>query len=150
QLVAIHISVQRERRTRDQRAVWLDLAESAGRTPDCGPPLCRCGGAAPGCRVRVSCALGGAASCTADSGGRMKITDMEIITFRTRADRFQHGVRYPSTELLQTITCIQTDAGVTGYYIGGGSHGDQDGLKPDDREMLLGRIRSLIVGQDPL
>ena len=80
----------------------------------------------------------------------MKITDLEIIAFRTRADRFSHGVCYPKTELLQTITCIHTDVGVTGYYVGGGAHGDQEGLKPDDREMLLGRIRSLIVGQDPL
>jgi L-alanine-DL-glutamate epimerase-like enolase superfamily enzyme len=79
----------------------------------------------------------------------VKITDLKIVPFRTHADRFQHGVRYPNTELIQTVTCIETDAGVTGYYLGGGTHGDQEGLKPDDREVLLGRIRSLIVGQDP-
>ena len=79
----------------------------------------------------------------------MKITDLRIIAFRTRADRFRHGVRYPNTELVQTLTCVDTDAGVTGYYLGGGAHGDQEGLKPDDRDVLLGRIRSLIVGQDP-
>jgi L-alanine-DL-glutamate epimerase-like enolase superfamily enzyme len=79
----------------------------------------------------------------------MKITDLKITTFRTHADRFQHGQLYPRTELVQTLTSIDTDAGVTGYYFGGGAHGDQEGLKPDDREFLLGRIRSLLVGQDP-
>jgi L-alanine-DL-glutamate epimerase-like enolase superfamily enzyme len=80
----------------------------------------------------------------------VKISDLRIIPFRSHADRFRNGVAFPHTELVQTVTCIDTDEGVSGYYFGGGAHGDQEGLKPDDREVLLGRIRSLIVGQDPL
>jgi hypothetical protein len=41
----------------------------------------------------------------------------EIIPFRTRADRFQHGNPYPKTELVQTVTCMETDAGISGYYL---------------------------------
>jgi L-alanine-DL-glutamate epimerase-like enolase superfamily enzyme len=79
----------------------------------------------------------------------VKITDLKITTFRTQADRFRHGVLYPKAELVQTVTTIETDAGVSGYYFGGGAHGDQEGLKPDDQEMLLGRLRALILDQDP-
>ena len=79
----------------------------------------------------------------------MKITDLTIVPFKTHADRFRNGVASPNTELMQTVTCIETDAGLTGYYLGGGAHGDQEGLSPDDRELLLRRIRSLILGQDP-
>jgi L-alanine-DL-glutamate epimerase-like enolase superfamily enzyme len=79
----------------------------------------------------------------------VKITDLKITPFRTQADRFQHGQLYPQSELVQTLTSIETDAGITGYYFGGGAHGDQEGLKPDDRQFLLSRIRSLIIGQDP-
>lgn len=79
----------------------------------------------------------------------VKITDLKIICFRTHADRFRHGTLYPNTELMQTVTCIETDAGLGGYYFGGGAHGDQEGLKADDRDVLLGRLRSLILGQDP-
>jgi L-alanine-DL-glutamate epimerase-like enolase superfamily enzyme len=78
----------------------------------------------------------------------VKITDLKITPFRTHADRFRHGVLYPGAELVQTLTSIETDAGITGYYFGGGAHGDQEGLKPDDQAALLGRLRSLIVGQD--
>jgi L-alanine-DL-glutamate epimerase-like enolase superfamily enzyme len=80
----------------------------------------------------------------------VKITDLRIVSFRSYADRFRLGVAEPRTELVQTVTCIDTDEGVSGYYFGGGAHGDQEGLKPDDRDLLLGRIRSLIIGQDPL
>ncbi|MBV9356367.1 MAG: enolase [Chloroflexi bacterium] len=79
----------------------------------------------------------------------MKITDLKIVPFVTHADRFRNGQAYPNTELLQTLTSIETDTGAVGYYFGGGSHGDQEGLHADDRELLLGRIRSLLIGQDP-
>ena len=49
-----------------------------------------------------------------------------------------------------TVVTIETDAGITGTYLGGGSHGDQEGLGPDDQQLLLGRLRALLVGQDPL
>jgi len=80
----------------------------------------------------------------------MKITDITIQSFRSYADRFQHGVYKPKQELTQTITAIETDDGVSGYYLGGGSHGDQEGLSADDQRLLLGRIKNLLVGQDPL
>jgi L-alanine-DL-glutamate epimerase-like enolase superfamily enzyme len=81
----------------------------------------------------------------------VKITDIKITTFRTHADRWDwgHGALLPRTELRQTVTCVETDAGVTGYYFGGGSHGDQDGLNIVDQQLLTGRIRSLLLGQDP-
>src|SRR5206468_3175772 len=81
----------------------------------------------------------------------MKITDIKIVPFRTHADRWDngHGQPKPRTELMQTLASIETDAGATGYYLGGGAHGDQEGLSSDDQRLLLGRIRSLIVGQDP-
>ncbi|HET7714176.1 MAG TPA: enolase C-terminal domain-like protein [Bauldia sp.] len=81
----------------------------------------------------------------------MKITDIRVISFRTHADRWDmgHGVPKPRTELMQTVSIIDTDEGVSGYYFGGGSHGDQEGLNVVDQALLLGRIRSLIIGQDP-
>jgi len=79
----------------------------------------------------------------------VKITDLKIVPFVTHADRFHNGQAFPNTELVQTLTSIETDTGAAGYYFGGGSHGDQEGLHADDRELLLGRIRSLLVGQDP-
>ena len=74
----------------------------------------------------------------------MKITDIQIVPFRTHADRFKNGRPSPHTELLQTVTRIVTDEGAEGYYFGGGAHGDQEGLLPDDRAVVLGRIRSLL------
>ncbi len=79
----------------------------------------------------------------------MKITDVQIVPFRTHADRFRNGQPFPRTELVQTLTRVVTDEGAEGYYFGGGAHGDQEGLLPDDRALLLGRIRSLLIGQDP-
>ena len=80
----------------------------------------------------------------------MKITDVKIVSFRTFADRFRAGTPQPHQELVQTLTSVETDTGVTGYYLGGGSHGDQEGLSADDQQLLLGRLRSLLLGQDPL
>jgi L-alanine-DL-glutamate epimerase-like enolase superfamily enzyme len=80
----------------------------------------------------------------------VKITDLKIISFKTYADRFGAGTPKPHQELVQTLTSIETDTGVTGYYLGGGSHGDQEGLSSDDQKLLLGRLRALLVGQDPL
>jgi L-alanine-DL-glutamate epimerase-like enolase superfamily enzyme len=82
----------------------------------------------------------------------LKITDVKIVSFMTHADRFDtgHAQPKPHTELVQTLASIETDVGVSGYYFGGGSHGDQEGLRADDQNLLLGRIRSLLLGQDPL
>ena len=82
----------------------------------------------------------------------MKITDIRVTPFRTQVDRWDigHGRPMPRTEIVQTVTCIETDESVAGYFFGGGSHGDQDGLGIDDRQIILGPIRELLVGQDPL
>ncbi len=49
----------------------------------------------------------------------MKITDVKIVSFRTFADRFRAGTPQPHQELVQTVTSIETDTGVSGYYLGG-------------------------------
>lgn len=82
----------------------------------------------------------------------MKITDIRVETFRTHADRWDigHARLIPQAEVLQSILTIDTDEGVQGYYFGGGAkHGDQEGLNAVERELILGRIRNLLVGQDP-
>ncbi|WP_226781604.1 enolase C-terminal domain-like protein [Oceaniglobus trochenteri] len=81
----------------------------------------------------------------------MKITDVRVITFRTHADRWDigHGRLLPNAEVTQTVTCIDTDEGLSGYFLGGGKHGDQDGLNVVEAGLLTGRIRELLLGQDP-
>lgn len=82
----------------------------------------------------------------------MKISDIKIKTFRTYADRWDtgHARPVPKADLLQTVLTIETDEGVSGHYFGGGSHGDAEGLNIVDQQMILSRIKALIVGQDPL
>ena len=60
----------------------------------------------------------------------MKISDIKITTFKTYADRWDtgHAKPIPRADLMQTVLAIETDEGVTGYYFGGGSHGDAEGL----------------------
>ena len=79
----------------------------------------------------------------------MKITDIKITPFRIHVDRFRNATPAPRTELVQTLTTIVTDEGVEGYYLGGGAHGDQDGLVPASRDLILGRIKSMLVDQNP-
>src|SRR5258708_13559575 len=81
---------------------------------------------------------------------KVKSRDVKMVAFRTVGDRFRAGTPQPHQELVQTVTSIETDTGVSGYYLGGGSHGDQEGLSADDQKLLLGRLRSLLLGQDPL
>jgi len=82
----------------------------------------------------------------------VKISDIRIKTFRTYADRWDigHALLVPRADLLQTVLAIETDEGVTGYYFGGGSHGDAEGLNFVDQQMIRGRILPLLRGQDPL
>ncbi|MBC7740515.1 MAG: enolase [Candidatus Saccharibacteria bacterium] len=82
----------------------------------------------------------------------MKITDIRIKSFRTYADRWDvgHALPIPKAEMLQTVLAIETDEGVTGYYLGGGSHGDAEGLNVVDQQLIRGRILPLLKGQDPL
>jgi L-alanine-DL-glutamate epimerase-like enolase superfamily enzyme len=80
----------------------------------------------------------------------MKITDLQVIPFRVPRRPFQNGGALgPETTVVQTLTRVLTDEGAEGYYLGGHGHGDQDGLTADERATLEGRIRSLVVGQDP-
>ena len=75
----------------------------------------------------------------------MKIVDLQVIPFRVRRRAFHRGELLPEDEIIQTLTKIVTDEGAEGYYLGGHGHGDQDGLHADDREVLEGRIKSLLV-----
>ena len=56
----------------------------------------------------------------------------------------------PETETIQTLTRISTDEGPEGYYLGGRGHGDQDGLLADQRAVLEGRIKALVLGLSTL
>ena len=82
----------------------------------------------------------------------MKITDIRFKTFRTWADRWDNGHALPikGGELRQTLLVVDTDEGVSGYYLGGGAHGDAEGLNVADQDVVLHRIKPLLVGQDPL
>jgi L-alanine-DL-glutamate epimerase-like enolase superfamily enzyme len=79
----------------------------------------------------------------------MKIADVEVIPFRVPRVPFRNGKLLAEQTVVQTLTKIVTDEGAEGYYLGGRGHGDQDGLLPDDRAALRGRMRSMLVGQDP-
>ena len=81
----------------------------------------------------------------------MKITDVKIICFKSYADRFEIGQAkpLPKQEINQTLTIIETDEEVCGYFFGGGLHGDQDGLGPSEQQIILGRVKNLLIDQDP-
>jgi len=79
----------------------------------------------------------------------MKIVDLKVIPFRLKRVPFHNGKLLPEVEIVQTLTRIITDEGAEGYYFGGSGHGDQDGLNTSQRATMEGRIRSLIVGEDP-
>ena len=79
----------------------------------------------------------------------MKIVDLQVIPFRVLRSSYQNGQLIPQVEVVQTLTKILTDEGAEGYYFGGSGHGDQDGLSAGQRAALTGRIRSLVLGQDP-
>lgn len=81
----------------------------------------------------------------------MKISDVRVIRFRTHADRWDigHARATPKAEIIQTITCIDTDEGATGYFLGGGKHGDQDGLNIWEQHVIENQIRPLLLGINP-
>jgi Mandelate racemase / muconate lactonizing enzyme, N-terminal domain/Enolase C-terminal domain-like len=80
----------------------------------------------------------------------MKIADIQIVPFRWRVDRYRAATPLPQTEVLQTVLKIVADDGLEGYYFGGGAHGDEEGLHEHSRQLILGRVKSMLVGQDPL
>ena len=79
----------------------------------------------------------------------MKIVDIQVIPFRVQREQFHHGRILSPGEVTQTLTKAITDEGAEGYYFGGHGHGDADGLPPDDRAVMEGRLKDLVVGQDP-
>jgi L-alanine-DL-glutamate epimerase-like enolase superfamily enzyme len=79
----------------------------------------------------------------------MKISDVEIIAFRVPRRLYRNGEVLPESQGTQTLTRIVTDDGAEGYCLGGQGHGDADGLLLEDRAAVLGRVRSLLVGQHP-
>jgi L-alanine-DL-glutamate epimerase-like enolase superfamily enzyme len=79
----------------------------------------------------------------------MKITDITITPFTIHVDRFHRGQAQKDTALTQTLTTIHTDEGAVGHYFGGHNHGDQEGLPPENRAIILGRVKGMLVGQDP-
>ena len=81
----------------------------------------------------------------------MKITDVKIRSFRTFSDSWDRdrGVPIHNEETVQTVLTIETDEGVTGTYFGGSIRGDHLGLNAVEQQFILGRVRNLIVGQDP-
>ena len=79
----------------------------------------------------------------------MKITDITITPFRTFSDRYVNSTPLPNTEIIQTLLTIETDEGVVGRYFGGHGHGDQDGLEQSSRDYIMGRVKPMLVGQDP-
>lgn len=79
----------------------------------------------------------------------MKVVDLKVIPFRVPRRPFRNGKLLPETTAIQTLTRIITDENAEGYYFGGRGHGDQDGMSRDQRAAMEGRIKSLVVGQDP-
>ena len=79
----------------------------------------------------------------------MRIVDLQVIPFRVPRRDFRNGEIQPEVEVVQTLTKVITDEGAEGYYLGGRGHGDHDGLLADQRAVLEGRIKSLVIGQDP-
>lgn len=79
----------------------------------------------------------------------VKIVDLQVIPFRTPRPVFANGRAYPDATTVQTLTKVITDEGAEGYYFGGSGHGDLDGLSPDQRGAVRGRLKHLVLGQDP-
>ncbi len=79
----------------------------------------------------------------------MKITDLQVIPFRVPYRPYRHGRLLDEAVRIQTLTCIQTDEGLEGYYLGGDNHGDLEGLLPDDRRTLEYNLKPMLLGQDP-
>ena len=62
---------------------------------------------------------------------------------------FHAGKLLPESTITQTVTKVITDEGAEGYYFGGSGHGDMDGMSLEQRAVLEGRLKNLVVGHDP-
>ncbi len=79
----------------------------------------------------------------------MKIIDIKVVPFRVHRRPFHNGKLLDKTEVRQTLTKVITDEGLEGYYFGGAGHGDMDGISPEQASILEGRLKNLVLGQDP-
>ncbi|MDP2949142.1 MAG: enolase C-terminal domain-like protein, partial [Chloroflexota bacterium] len=79
----------------------------------------------------------------------MKIVDLQVIPFWAPRKTFRNGRILHEDKVVQTVTKVITDEGAEGYYFGGSGHGDQDGMTTEQRALLDGRLKSLVLGQDP-
>ena len=79
----------------------------------------------------------------------MKIVDVKVIPFSVPRRTFHAGKLLPESTITQTVTKVITDEGAEGYYFGGSGHGDMDGMSPEQRAVLEGRLKNLVVGHDP-
>ena len=79
----------------------------------------------------------------------MKIIDIKFVPFRVHRRPFHNGKLLDKTEVRQTLTKVITDEGLEGYYFGGAGHGDMDGISPEQASILEGRLKNLVLGQDP-
>jgi L-alanine-DL-glutamate epimerase-like enolase superfamily enzyme len=84
-----------------------------------------------------------------DKGVDVKITGIEVIPFETSVQRISFGELLADHEVVQTVTKVLTDEGPEGYYFGGHFHGDQDGLVPGDRALIVRFLGPVLAGNDP-
>lgn len=85
----------------------------------------------------------------------MKITDISVKIFRTRADTWDrdHGVPLPDATQVQSVLTIETDEGLKGEYLGGGMREGMAGLAgltTGEVELVERRVKKLLLGLDPL
>ena len=78
----------------------------------------------------------------------MTISGLEVIQFTVPRAVFHNGV-VTQADTTQTLTRISTDAGVEGYYFGGGGHGDQTGMDCATRQLVSHGLGEMLTGQDP-
>ncbi len=79
----------------------------------------------------------------------MKIVDIQVVPFRVVREQFHQGRFHFPREVTQTLIKVITDEGAEGYYFGGHGHGDADGLTPEDRAQMEGRLKNMVLGEDP-
>ena len=79
----------------------------------------------------------------------MKIVDIKVIPFMVPRRPFHNGKLLDETKVRQTLTKVITDKGLEGYYFGGAGHGDMDGISPEQASTIEGRLKNLVIGQDP-
>ena len=80
----------------------------------------------------------------------MRISDIEVVPFWSRMDRFENGRPLRGRRILQTVTRVVCDDGAEGYCLGGQGHGDSDGLDEVNRACVTNVVKPMLLGCDPL